>query len=187
MLLSSYGICQYDIEDVEKDTTDNPPKVSPFELKQNIYVGGEVSARFGTVTYLYLAPFAGYDIYQGLSAGVSSMYQLFRAKYTNGAIVSSHSYGGGLFLRYRPKPLEFLLFQTELNLYNTEDFGSTISSDRVNVPAFMSGVGYAGSMGDRAYYQLMLMYDFIDDYNMPLVPVFSIPIYLRYGFVFYLD
>ena len=182
--MSSLGaLAQYDIEEVEKDSVQKEAKVNPFTLKEKIYVGGEMSIRFGSLTYLYLAPFAGYDFYKGMSAGVSSMYQLYRVKYTNGAVISSHAYGGGLFMRYRPENFNFLLLQTELNLYNTPDI---YTAERVNVPSFMAGGGYAGAMGDRAYYQIMLMYDFIDDDNMPLVPLFSVPIYLRYGFVFYL-
>ncbi len=183
LLIALGSFSQYDIEEVEKDSVQKETKVNPFTIKEKIYVGGEMSVRFGSLTYLYLAPFAGYDFYKGFSAGVSSMYQLYRAKYTNGAVISSHSYGGGLFMRYRPESFNFLLLQTELNLYNTEDI---YGFERVNVPSFMAGGGYAGSMGDRAYYQIMLMYDFIDDDNMPLIPLFNIPIYLRYGFVFYL-
>lgn len=177
---------QYDIEDVEKDSVQKEKKVNPFNIKQRTYVGGELSVRFGSVTYLYLAPMVGYDILKdkGLSAGVSGMYQLYRIRYSTGGVASTHSYGGGIFVRYRP--FRSLLFQVEGDLYNTEDFYGT-TYNRVNIPAFMGGVGYAGGLGDRAYYQFLLMYDFIDDINMPLVPIAAqLPLYLRFGFVFYL-
>jgi hypothetical protein len=171
--------------DEAKDSSDQKePKISPYNLKQRIYVGGDLSLSFGNQIYLYIAPMAGYDIWGGISAGVSTMYQLYRI---NGVSQSYHSYGGGIFTRWRPPPLDFLIFQTEINLYNTDDLTSLYQGDRVTVPAVMGGLGYAGGFG-KAYYSIMLMYDFVNDVNMPLPRMFgpSFPLYLRYGMVFYL-
>lgn len=176
----------------DPDKPQKERKITPFEIKQRTYVGGEFSILFGTATYLYIAPMVGYDLVpQKFSVGLSTMYQYYREQTIFGSF-SSHAYGGGLFVRYRPwRPL---LLQTEFDVYNTNDFTQS-SLPRVNVPVFMAGGGYAGSMGDRAYYQIMLMYDFIDDVNNPLPPLFCglvggtiqcLPIYLRYGFVIYL-
>jgi hypothetical protein len=133
---------------------------------------------------VFASPIAGYDIVkEKFSAGLSTMYQFYGEKYLN-QYYTWHSYGGGVFLRYRPwKPL---LIQTEFDLYNTNDFaGGTF--ERVNVPIFMLGAGYAQSLGEKAYLQYMLFYDFVGDPNNPLPPIFlSLPIYMKYGFVFYL-
>lgn len=173
---------QYDIEEVENDTIQKETP-SPFELKQKIYVGGDFSLRFGWQTYVYLAPLIGYDITPKFSAGFSSMYQLFRIKYNNGATVSDHVFGSGIFIRYRP--IQQIILHSELNLYNTVDY-TVLFGDRINVPAFMLGGGYAGSMGDRSYYNIMIMYDFIQNENMPLPAFIAPPFYLKFGVVWYL-
>jgi hypothetical protein len=160
--------------------------LSLFELRKRTYVGGELSLLFGNRTYLFIAPIIGYDITPKFSAGVSGMYQFFRSQNPfNGSVATSHAYGGGVFARLRPiKPL---LLQTEFNLYNTDDYTTSFVGDRTNVPALMAGLGYAGNMGEGAYYQILLMYDFIDDFNMPLPRLFpNFPVYIKYGFVFHL-
>ena len=172
--------------DEAKDTTDQEPPIDTYELKKKIYVGADLAVSFGSATFLYIAPMAGYDLWKGISAGVSTMYQLQRISFTNGSSVSTHAFGGGIFARYRPPALEMLLLQTEFNVYNAENFSTSITGDRTGVPAFMAGIGYAGGLG-RGYYQIMLTYDFINDDNNPLLQLIpNIPLYLRYGAVFYL-
>jgi hypothetical protein len=185
LFVASFGIAQYDMDEA-KDTTDQEPPVDTYEIKKKIYVGADISVSFGTNTFLYLAPMAGYDLWKGISAGVSTMYQLQRVSFTNGSSISSHAFGGGIFTRFRPPPFEMLLLQTEFDVYNAEDFSTSFTGDRTAVPAFMAGIGYAGDLG-RGYYQIMLMYDFIHDDNSPLLDLIpGIPLYLRYGAVFYL-
>jgi hypothetical protein len=186
LFITQLATAQYDLSDVKEDSTKKESNVSWYDIRERTYVGGDFSLRFGTQTYVYLAPMCGYDLIPdyGLSAGLSTMYQLYRIKYTNGAVVSDHAFGGGIFVRYRPFP--FLLAQAEFNIYNVKDY-SSIPSDRINIPACLVGAGYAGAMGDKSYYNIMLMYDLIHNPNMPLPPIFSsYPIYLKYGFVFYL-
>lgn len=182
--LSGIARAQYDLGDIQKDSTKKDRDIPWYEIRQRTYVGGDFSLRFGTQTYIYLAPMIGYDFIPTLSGGFTTMYQLYRIKYPNNTIVSDHTYGGGIFVRYRP--FHFFLAQLEFDLFNTTDY-TVLFGDRVNVPALQLGAGYAGEMGDRAYYNLMLMYDFIHDPNMPLPQILpGIPFYLRYGFVFYL-
>jgi hypothetical protein len=173
--------------DEASDTTDTEQKINPSKIKEKIYVGGDLSLSFGNQLYLYIAPLAGYEIWGGLSAGLQTMYQLQRISYTNGSSVSSHAFGGGIFARWRPPVFPYVIFQTELDVYNTEDFTTLYSGDRTNVPAFMLGAGYAGGF-DKAYFSIMLMYDFVNDVNNPLPRFFgsNFPLYLRYGMVFYL-
>jgi len=190
-LLLTHAFCfgQYDMEDNKKEN-EKPKKerkMTPMAFKERTYVGGELSLRFGNFTYIYVAPFMGFDIIKNFSAGFSTMYQFYR-EYNplSGQVFSTHAYGGGVFLRYRPiKPI---LLQTEFNLYNTQDYSSgAFWGDRVNAPVFMAGGGYAGGIGDKAYYQIMLMYDFIQHESNPIPPLwFGIPLYLKYGIVFYL-
>ena len=183
--ISTAGMAQYDMGNND-DTTARESNYDRRNILGRTYVGGELSAQFGFASRLYIAPMAGYDITRSLSAGVSTMYQWLRQSFTNGAVLNSHTYGGGVFVRFRPIP-QFIA-QTEFNLFNTEDFASTNPfADRVNVPAFMAGLGYAGDFGGRAYYNALLMWDFVRDPNMPLPQLLpGIPLYLKLGMVFYL-
>lgn len=183
LILPVFASAQYEVDSLEEDAITKEPKINLFEIKKKIYVGGDLSMRFGNLTYIYVAPMAGYEFYKGLSAGVTGIYQLVRVNNGFGA-VSESTFGGGLFTRYRP--FEFLLLQSEFDLLNTVNYTSA-PGDRINFPMFMLGAGYAGSMGQRAYYNILLMYDFIDDPNatVPRIVPFA-PLYLRYGFVWYL-
>lgn len=186
LFLAAVGFGQYDMEEAKEDSTITDNKISTLELKENIYVGGNLSLSFGNQIYLMLQPLAGYEIWGGISAGVNAMYQLNRFTFNNGSAVSYHAYGGGIFARWRPPNFQYLLLQTEFDLYNTEDLESPFIGERTTIPAFYGGIGYAGGFG-RAYYQIMLKYDFIDNPSMPLPRFFGdFPLYISYGMVFYL-
>lgn len=177
LTLFSYG--QYDIENVKKDSIQTNETSFFSKIKPNIYVGGEASLSLGNGgTFIYFSPFIGYDITQRFSGGISAMYQLYRFNGFN-----YNSYGGGAFLRYRP--IEQLILQTEFDIFNTLDLKNN-SLNRVNVPAFMAGAGFANRFGTRAYYQILLMYDFINDPNMPLTPFLINQLHLKLGVVWYL-
>jgi hypothetical protein len=173
---------QYDMDEANKK--DKESKINWFELKQRIYVGGELGLSFNPgSSFINTAPIIGYDLTERFSVGVSALYQLWRIRDFTGTAYNFHSYGGGLFARLRP--VEPLILQIESNLYNTNDFNSG-TLDRVNVPAVMAGIGYAQPLGGRSYYQIMLMYDFVNDPNMPLPPLILEPLHFRMGLVWYL-
>lgn len=185
LAVTNFVSAQYDMDDAN-DTTTKEKKIDPFELKKHIYVGGDVSFTFGNPLYLYLGPLAGYEIYKGASAGINTMYQVQRFSLANNSSISSHAFGGGPFVRYRPEFFEYIFVQTEFWLYNIEDFSTAYTKDRTSVPAWNFGLGYAGGFGN-AYYQISLMFDVINDVNNPLPKLIpGIPLYLRYGMVFYL-
>ena len=172
---------QYDIDEVAKDSTEKEPRLNPFKLKERIYVGGEASLSFGSFgSYVFLAPFVGYEITERFSMGVNGMYQFssfFGTQY--------HSYGGGVFARYTPIPQ--LILQTEFNIYNAED-RSTYVRDRVTMPAFLGGIGYANYFTNSTYAQILLMYDMIGDPNMPLPEFLGVErLYLKFGLVWKLN
>ena len=186
LLAATISFGQYDMDEASDTTDQKEQKIDAYELKKHIYVGGELSLSFGNQLYLYLGPLAGYEIWKGISAGVQLEYQLNRFTLTNGSTISSHAYGGGIFARWRPPVFTYALLQTEFKVYNVEDFNTVYNADRTTVPAFMGGVGYAGGF-DRFYYHVLLMYDFIGDDLMPLPRFFGgLPLYIRYGMVFYL-
>jgi hypothetical protein len=181
---SIISFSQYDIDEAKKEEEKKEEKLNPYELKKNIYLGGDFafSMRGGT-TYLNLSPLIGYDITKRFSAGISGMYQFWRIRYFN-TTFNINTVGAGIFTRYRP--VEWLITQVEFDLYNSADLFSA-DLERINVPAFMAGVGFARPFGEGAYGQIILLYDFIDNQNMPLPPVIITPLHLRMGFVWHLN
>jgi hypothetical protein len=176
---------QYDIEKAKKEQAEKEGESGSdlFAVKERTYVGGDLGLSFSSFgSYIQIAPMVGYDITDRFSGGITTMYQLIRQRNFNGDVYNFHSFGAGAFLRYRP--FDQIITHVEFDMFNTNDFVNNIN-DRVNVPALFAGVGYANMMGDKAYYQIMLMYDFIDDPNMPLTPIIG-PLYLRFGMVWYL-
>jgi hypothetical protein len=181
---STVAFSQYDIDEAKKEEEKKEDKISTFELKKRIYVGGEFGFSFGVgSTYLHLAPLIGYDITKRFSAGLSSMYQFWRVR-TPYDTYNFSTVGAGIFTRYRP--IDWLITQVEFDLYNTVDFAGQ-TYERTNVPAFMAGLGFARSMGEGAYGHVILMYDFINDPNMPLPPILITPLHLKMGFVWHLN
>jgi len=183
-LISVQSWAQYDIEDAKNsDTTDS--KFNRFELKERIYVGGELGLSVSPGGgYILLAPIVGYDLTEHFSAGISTMYQLYRFRTYSGTFNLS-TVGMGVFGRYRP--IDQLILQAEFDVFNTVDFvNGTSYKDRTNVPAFMTGLGYAGG-GSKSYYQIIVLYDFINNPNMPLPPFIFNRLHLKMGMIWHLN
>lgn len=186
-LLTFSASAQYDVDDVENDSTSNKdPKINPFKLKEKIYVGSGLNAFFGNRTFFYISPIVGYDIMPKWSAGLGTMYQYYRESF-NGNVGYLHSIGGGIFTRYRP--IEQLILETSINTYSTTYNG--VSASKIRSNSWMVGAGYANSLGGRSYYQIMLQYDLLKDQNVPEPLLLPFPnggrIYYKFGLVFYLS
>jgi len=178
-----FSFSQYDIEDVKKDSV-KTPKVNPFKLKDKIYVGSGLNLLLGNTTFIYLSPQIGYDILPKLSAGVSTLYQYYSVKYSPTSKAYSNSFGLGTFVRFRPiKPL---ILETSINHYWT----NYSNSFKQQSNSWMLGLGYARSMGNRSYYQIMLQYDLLRDMNVPepsIISTVNWRLYYKFGIVFYLS
>jgi hypothetical protein len=166
---------QYDVDNVEES------KESKFNwsgVKENIYVGGDVNAILGNVGFIYFAPFIGYEFRAPFSAGISGMVRYL----SYGGGVGYFSKGAGVFVRYKPRiPL---VVESSFNIYST----SNIEPKRAN--SWMLGVGYAQSMGERSYTQIMIQYDLLNNDNVPENVLLQLPggqrLYYKFGIVFYL-
>ncbi len=181
-LFACNGYSQYDAT-TNKNNSQNS-NLNFEKIKQRTYVGGEIGLSFNNnSTFLLLAPLVGYDLTNAFSVGVSGLYQLRRLSTFNGTPQNFVAFGGGLFARLRP--IDPIIIQAEFDLFNTEDLaGGTLN--RIRVPAFLTGLGYANSFGPGSYYQVLLLYDFINDPNMPLAPFIITPLHLKFGIVFHL-
>lgn len=187
LLFPLMSTAQYDVEDVESDSTSTKdPKINPFKLKEKIYVGSGLNVLFGTRTFFYVSPIIGYDIKPKFSVGIGTMYQYYRENF-NGNINYLHSIGAGIFTRY--KPIDQLILETSINTYSTTYNG--LSEAKIKSNSWMVGVGYANSIGGRSYYQAMIQYDLFKNPDVPEPILFPFQnggrIYYKFGLVFYLS
>jgi hypothetical protein len=80
--------------------TDSTRHASSTPFYERIYTGGNLTASFGSVTYIYIAPLIGYRITPKFSVGPSFTYIYFKDNrtpypgYVNYGHNSSSIYGG---------------------------------------------------------------------------------------------
>ena len=138
---------------------------SNSNIADRMYFGGDVTLRVsGPGTIIGASPMLGYQITDEWSAGVglSAYYFKYRDDF------SSSFYGGNLFSRYLV--FENVFVQSEYHIINTEVSHSTPSGivrSRENIPIWYVGGGYRQPIGGRAFANITLLYDLIDDPRGP--------------------
>jgi len=181
--LMSYG--QYDIEKVDDSTKTQKTKFDWSGIKEDLYVGGDVNAIFGNVSFIYFSPFVGYEFIPSVSAGISGMVR-YESGMISGNVIGLFSKGTGLFVRYKPQiPI---ILESSFNLYSTSFSG--VSQEAIGAKSWMLGIGYAYSMGERSYSQIIVQYDMLKNEYVPENLMLQFPgggrLYYKFGFVYYL-
>jgi len=142
----------------------NDPQREPKPpLKDRIFFGGDIGLQFGDVTYIYLAPIIGYKVTPklGMGGGPTYSYQHFNGNYGQ-ASYESNSYGGRAFGQYRVIPSA--IAYAEYSLINSEVYDDISNKiKRANVESFLVGGGYAQPAGGNASFNLMVLFDVIQD------------------------
>jgi len=182
VFISLLSISQYDVDKVENSNKKNSSKFNWSTIKENIYVGGDFNAYISNTSFIYVAPFIGYEFIPSLSTGISTMI-----RYQTNSQVALFSRGTGVFLRFKP---DFpIIIESSFNIYKTSFSG--VTADPVGAKAWMLGVGYAYSMGDRSYAQFMFQYDMLKDQYVPENLMAQFPgggrLYYKVGIVYYLS
>ncbi|MFO8235913.1 MAG: hypothetical protein R6U04_10975 [Bacteroidales bacterium] len=142
------------------------------EFKENLFFGGSLWARFGTITQLEIAPVAGYHISPRLDAGIGLRYVYYR---TSSALLenfSAHIYGGSVFTRYvLIKELEKILpfnvegrftshFEYEgLNMPSRMAWTEDFAGDRFWSHNYLVGAGLQQKIGKKAYLNIFILYN----------------------------
>lgn len=174
---------QYDVDNQMSEEDEEVESRYIFDvIKKDLYIGGDLNLSIGGQSFLYLAPFVGYEFMPDLSAGIS-----FMGKVLKNPSASRSSFGSGLFVRYTPEVP--VIVETSFNFYNTRYTG--ITKDPVNSKSWMVGLGYAQSMGNgRSYTQIMFQYDLLKNPDVPenlLLSFSDNRIYFKFGIVYYLN
>lgn len=157
----------------------NPPKSNPNLTKgdfnfdpDRLVFGGNLGASFGDITYVELAPTAGYLITDSYLFGLSARYIYFEDRtFAPAFTYKTNMYGGGIFNQYYI--LESFIIHGEYELLNKD---SQIRNERVNVGSLLVGGGYRSNMGGNSFFSVLLLYNLNDNIESP----YSNPI-LRVG------
>jgi len=174
---------QYDVNEVEETSSAKKSTFNWSAIKDNLYVGGDINASIGSASFIYFAPFIGYEFKPSFSAGVSGMVRYL--SYNNG--IGEFSKGTGVFVRFKPQiPL---ILESSFNIYSTSFNG--VSQEALGANSWMFGIGYAYSMGSRSYSQIIVQYDVLKNAGVPENIMLIFPgggrLYYKFGIVYYLN
>ena len=126
-----------------------------------IYYGGTVSLGFGSTTSIGVFPMVAYKLTPKISAGVEAGYEY--VSYSSDQ--STHSYGGGVFGRFRVG--RNLYAHAEYQNINYEIFHTINSSSREWVPSLLLGAGVIKPIGPRTSVYAEVLFDVLQDDNSP--------------------
>jgi hypothetical protein len=177
LIFQSTSVFSQDNEgtDQRKKNAYTPPKDNKFSWDK-FFVGGNLGAQFGTETFVNIAPIVGYRIIPRLSVGIGGTYQFYRINY-DFFKYKTHIYGGNIFSQVIIwdnlfAHVEYELINRGLVTYNSAS-GSYDEVGRVNVDGLLLGAGYGLRMGDRAVFNLMVLFNVLEDeysiYNNPII------------------
>ena len=148
-----------DIEYV--DTTSANPN-----FWDRVFLGGNIGAQFGSVTFLDLSPNMGVYLTKNrkLSAGLGLTYQYLNVK--QGATkYDTHTFGGRLFGRYII--WKGVTTQAEFEMLSLECYRQYYGLQRNGIPGLLIGVGYTQSIVRRAGISFLVFYNLLQNQCAP--------------------
>jgi hypothetical protein len=144
---------------------------------QRLIFGGNIGLQFGRYTFVDISPLVGYKVTDQLIMGLGATYIYYSVddfpyKY------STNIFGGRTFSKYYL--MENLFAHLEYEILNMEVLDDlTYKLVRTNIPSLFAGGGYRQMMGERSAFELLLLYNLMEERNSP----YQNPI-IRAGFVF---
>lgn len=187
-ILIVFGMMQFQLSAQEADSTKttNPEAVAPVEQEEvkqekppkqkssfasKLYYGGTIGLSFGSYTRVGIYPLVGYKLTPKLSVGVKFAYE-YISNSSNNETYTSSNYGGSLFARYRIIPPLYVhveYAQMSYEFYNNDG--------REWVPFLLAGAGYSKSIGGKAWVNVEVLFDLLQDEKSPYndwEPFFSV-------------
>jgi hypothetical protein len=152
---------------------------SSGKFTDRLVTGGNLGMQFGTQTMIDLSPMIGYKITDRFVAGIGITYRYYRSRdLIYNYVFKTSIYGGSVFARYYV--LENLFAHVEYEGLSLETkyfdpYYQAHTSTRFWVGSPMAGVGYRQAIGERASFNIMLLYNFNETmyspYNNPIIRV----------------
>lgn len=174
---------------VEKETPQEGEK-EKLSLNDRLYTGGSFGLQFGTYTNIALLPILGYKVTEKFSVGTGIVYN-----YIKSGNISLSNYGGRAFAQVEALKIGdgALLAHAETEalsseyIYDVDPSTLRALKRRSTVLLPMAGVGYRQRMGERASFDLLLLYNLSpltqnegNPYNNPVFRAgFNIPLSRR--------
>ena len=145
------------------DNSDNERKT----WKDRIVVGGSLGATFGSSTYVEVSPIVGYKVTDKFTAGLGFSYQYYKVNYNVFTIddYSMSVYGPRIFAQHDIIYGLFAHAEYEMMKYNFKYEDPLFGEYTGQVPALFGGLGYNYAIGDKAKFQLTVLYDFLNGPN----------------------
>lgn len=156
-----------------RQTADGEDPLAPID---RLYFGGSFGLQFGTYTNISLLPILGYRLTEKFSVGAGLVYQFVSYR-----SYSYSNYGGRGFMQAELFDIGngAILAHGEVEVLNAEYNGPgsymAAGAERRNTVAMpMVGFGYRQRIGDRASFDILVLYNTNDanDYNPYSNPVF---------------
>lgn len=140
-----------------------------------LFVGGSLGLSFGDITYLNLSPSIGYRFSPLLAAGlqINGQYESIRYVDQYNDLYQKDKYGlvgVGVFGRVYVIPQIFIQVQPEMNfIFGKSKFydGTPNQKFQEHVPSFLAGLGYSQRIRGNSAFNLMLLYDILQNENSP--------------------
>lgn len=133
--------------------------------EKRLFVGGGLSAYYGSVSMFEISPFVGYKISKPISIGIGGTYEYYE---DNLYKFSTNMYGGRIFSKvivYR----DFFAYG-ELEMLNMDDFSKLSlynKRERTNVFSTFVGGGYRQKLGQNACSNIMILWNINETTNSP--------------------
>ena len=144
--------------------------VQDLSYRERIFVGGYLGLQIGSYTFVEVSPIVGYRLTNRVDAGFGSTYQ-----YSRGFLQDSgtHTFGGSGFARFSIIPQAFLHAEYELLNLETPPALNDQEDDRIWEENYFLGAGYRVPVGENAFFNLMVLYNFNQDSHV----YFQNPVY----------
>lgn len=150
---------------------------SPFWSK--VFVGGNLGAQFGNITFVDISPIVGYRFTEKISAGFGITYRYYSVRSFN---YETHIYGGRLFARYQPLNFLFLHAEYEMLNWNCPRMEPTgFTTERLWSPGLMAGGGFSQPLVGGSSIFIMGLYNFLHNDCSPYANPFILRIGANFG------
>ena len=146
------------------------------QQKNNLFTGGSLGLRFGTITNIEVSPVCGYHINDYLSVGLGGTYQFYNDK-RYAPPLRLNIYGGRAFFRVHPFSMIFLQGEYEILTYKTDIYNPTGQMENILSEGLLAGIGYREELSENVHYNMMLLYNFNYNFYTP----YSSPVVYRVG------
>lgn len=151
----------------------NPAVPKDFSsFKERIYVGGNVGAGFGSITFINVSPVIGCKITKEFSLGITGTYNYYSQSYGGQKFVST-IYGGGGFGRYYFHDNFFA--QVGVERLSVLDYRSIIPNSRVWIDNILVGGGYRQMFTEKGSFVAAIFYNInqtpLSPYPNPIIQI----------------